>query len=163
MEKTDSPATGNTVSTSKRSSALSVVIAGVGSLVVICLTGYLTMQLQLSEIHAVLGLDGRAVGVPGDWLPYVWRLCLILVGLAAVLTYRLLVDGKPARLVALALMTVAALWATPLASGGPRAGEEQYPLLVYILIEGAKSPLVLALIGAVLAGLVGSRSKRRAE
>lgn len=82
------------------------------------------------------------------------RLSLVLLALAVVLAYRLLIQGMPARLVTLAILASVALLATPMASGGPRAGEEQYPLLTYVLIEGAKSPLILSLIGAVLAHLV---------
>lgn len=160
MEKTISPNPASATKATKRSWALSVIIAVAGSALTVGLTGYLTMQLQLSEIHAVLGFDSRAVGVPGDWLPYVWRLSLVLLALAAVVAYRLLIQGMPARLVTLAVLASVALLATPMASGGPRAGEEQYPLLTYVLIEGAKSPLILSLIGAVLAHLVLGRGRR---
>ena len=95
----------------------------------------------------------RIVGVSGEWLPYVWRLGFVLLAAAAVLVYRLTIRGTAARLATLATLAVFATVASPIGSGLP-LDEEQYPLMLYMGIEGAKSPLTLALIGAILAELI---------
>lgn len=95
MEKTISPNPASATLAAKRRLALSIITAVAGSTSAVGFTGYLTMQLQLSEIHAVLGFDSRAVGVPGDWLPYVWRLSLVLLALAAVLAFDYSFRARP--------------------------------------------------------------------
>ncbi|GGI02391.1 hypothetical protein ACFFGR_16985 [Arthrobacter liuii] len=134
----------------------------IGSLLLLGLTGYLSMQLKLSEIHLFLGFDSRVFGVSGDWLPYVWRLSLVLSVLAAIIAYRALIRDTQSRVVILAVLAAAAAIASPVAFAGPQPAEAQPSLLLYVAVEGAKSPAILALIGAVLADLMTS-SRRSAD
>jgi hypothetical protein len=106
--------------------------------------------------------DARAVGVSADWLPYVWRLSLILLALAAVTVYRVVLQGTAARIVALATLAAVAFIATPMATGS-HVAEEQQSLILGIAVEGAKSPLILALIGAGVADLIARRQRTRAQ
>lgn len=158
MEKLTDSDKASATRVSGRRPAISAVASVIGALLLIFLTGYLTMQLQLSEIHAFMGFDSRAVGVSGDWLPYVWRLSLILLALAAVLVYRLVVQSTAARFLALVTLAVVVVIVSPIASGS-RLVEEQYPLLLAIAVGGAKSPMILAFIGAVAADLIARRQR----
>ncbi|MFC9352032.1 MULTISPECIES: hypothetical protein [Terrabacteria group] len=153
MEKLTSPDKKNSGSTLQPGSAVPVVVALAGSVLVILLTGYLTMQLQAAYANAVLGFNFRVVGVSGEWLPYVWRLGFVLLAVAAVLIYRLTIRGTAARLATLTTLAVFATVASPIGSGLP-LDEDQYPLMLYIGIEGAKSSLTLALIGAIVVELI---------
>lgn len=136
-----------------------VVSALVGAAVLIVLAGYLTMQLQLSRIDAVMGFDSRAVGVSGDWLPYLWVLSLVLLAFAAAVFYRVVLRGTSARLTALITLAAVAFLASPVASGSDVAAEQQ-SLVLGILFEGAKSPLVLALVGVGAANMFAQRRGR---
>jgi cytochrome bd-type quinol oxidase subunit 2 len=140
--------------------AATIVIAVAGPVLVMLLAGYITMQLQLVEAHAVLGFNDRLVSVEGDWPRYVWPVALILLVVAAVLVYRVAVRGTAARFTALAVLALLVLLAIPMASG-PRINPEGYPLMTHIAVEGAKSPLVFALIGALVADFIAARSRVR--
>jgi len=136
--------------------AVSILIAVAGPIFVVLLAGYITMQLQLVEAHGYLGFNDRFVSVEGDWPRYVWPALLITLVAAAVLVYRVALRGTAARLMTLGILVLVALLAIPMASGPRLNPDEHYPLMTYILIEGAKSPLVLALIGALAADLIAS-------
>jgi uncharacterized BrkB/YihY/UPF0761 family membrane protein len=158
MEKLSSPDQANSVGSRELNSVLSVVAALVGAGVLIVLAGYLTMQLQLSRIDAVMGFGSRAVGVSGDWLPYVWVLSLVLLACAAAVFYRVVLRGTPARLTALVALAAVAFLVAPVASGSDVAAEQQ-SLILGILFEGAKSPLVLALVGVGAIDLFAQRKR----
>jgi hypothetical protein len=162
MEKLTSPHRESTTPAPEHRPAVAVVAALAGALLLILLTGYLTMQLLMSEMSAFMAFDARAVGVSADWLPYVWRLSLILLALAAVTVYRVVLQGTAARIVALATLAAVAFIATPIATGS-HVAEEQQSLILGIAVEGAKSPLILALIGAGVADLVVRRQRTRAQ
>lgn len=134
-----------------------IVIAVAGPLLVILLAGYITMQLQLVEAHGFMGFNGRFISVDGDWLRYLWPAALIVLVVAAVLVYRAVVRSAAARFTALGVFALVALLAIPMASGLRLNPDEHYPLMTYVAVEGAKSPLVLALIGALIADLIASR------
>lgn len=156
MEKTVNQDPKSAVSGPGLGPAPSAATALIGSLLLLGLIGYLSMQLRLSEIHLFLVLDSRVFGDSGDWLPYVWRLSLVLTVLAAVSAYRALIRDTPSRVVIPAVLATAAAIAIPVAFGGPQPAETQPSLLLYVAVEGAKSPAILALIGAVLADLMTS-------
>ncbi|WP_255405378.1 hypothetical protein [Sinomonas sp. R1AF57] len=139
--------------------ASSILIAVAGPIVVVLLAGYITMQLQLAEAHGYLGFNDRIVGVEGDWPRYVWPALLIALAAAAVLVYRVAVHGTAARLITLGILVLVALLAIPMASGPRLNPDEHYPLMIYIAVEGAKSPLVLALIGALVVDFIASRRR----
>lgn len=140
-------------------SAASILIAVAGPILVVLLTGYITMQLQLAEAHGYLGFNDRFVSVEGDWPRYVWPALLIALAAAAVLVYRVAVRGTAARLTALGILVLVALLAIPMASGPRLNPDEHYPLMTYIAVEGAKSPLVFALIGALVADFIATRRR----
>lgn len=144
-----------------RSSALSIFSAVAGPVLAVLLAGYLTMQLQLSEIHAVWGFNDRLVSVEGDWPRYVWPALLIALAAASVLLYRVLIRGTAARLTALATLAVMVLLAIPMATGLRVNAPEGHPLVLHIAVEGAKSPLFFALIGALIADILLGRGKVR--
>ncbi|MDN3937020.1 hypothetical protein QWJ39_11930 [Arthrobacter sp. YD4] len=146
----------------ERGPAIAVVTAVAGSLLLILLTGYLTMQLVMSGMGAFMTLDSRAVGISNGWLPYAWRLSLILLALAAVMAHRKILRGTAARIVALATLAAVAFIGTVMTTGPHPAGEQQSLILV-IAAEGAKSPLILALIGAGVTDLVARRQPTRAQ
>lgn len=161
MEKTTDRALGNRATAPERTSASFVVAAVAGPLLLVVPVGYLALQLQASEAHAFLGFDSRPVGIEGDWLPYVWRLSLILLVVFAVMGYRRAIRGTSARIAALAIL--AAIIASSTVASVPRMTEEQYPLLLQIVVEGAKSPLILALLGVVIADVMDSRRRTQAH
>lgn len=140
-------------------SAASILLAIAAPILVVLLAGYITMQLQLAEAHGYLGFNDRFVSVEGDWPRYVWPALLIALATAAVLVYRAAVRGTPARLTTLGILVLVALLAIPMASGPRLNPDEHYPLMTYIAVEGAKSPLVLALIGALVADLLATRRR----
>lgn len=158
MEKLSSPDQAKRTRAREFDSVLAVVSALVGAAVLIVLAGYLTMQLQLSRIDAVMGFDSRAVGVSGDWLPYVWVLSLVLLAFTAAVFYRFALRGTLARSTALIALAAVALLASPVASGSDVAVGQQ-SLILGILFEGAKSPLVLALVGVGAANLFAKRKR----
>jgi thiol:disulfide interchange protein len=160
MEKLTSPDKKSSGSTLQLGSAVPIVTASAGPVLVILLTGYLTMQLQAAYANAFLGFNVRLVGVPGEWLPYVWRLGFVLLAVAAILVYRLAIRGTTARLVALTILAVFSIIASPIGSGLP-LDEERYPLMLYMGVEGAKSPFTLALIGAIVAELIFEARRAR--
>ncbi|MBT2597837.1 hypothetical protein J7I92_21875 [Arthrobacter sp. ISL-72] len=129
-------------------------------MLVILLTGYLTMQLQAAYANALLGFNFRVVGVPGEWLPYVWRLGFVLLAAAAILVYRVAIRGTAARLTTLTILAVFAIIGSPIGSGLP-LDEKQYPLMLFMGVEGAKSPFTLVLIGAIMAELISEARKAR--
>lgn len=134
-----------------------MVVAVAGPLLVILLAGYITMQLQLVEAHGFTGFNDRFISVAGDWLRYLWPAVLVVLVVAAVLIYRAAVRSAAARFTALGVFALVAMLAIPMASGPRLNPDEHYPLMTYIAMEGAKSPLVLALIGALVADLIASR------
>ena len=140
-------------------SAASLLIAVAGPILVVLLAGYITMQLQLVEAHGFLGFNDRFVSVEGDWPRYVWPVLLIALVTAAVLIYRMAVRETAARLTTLGIFILVALLAIPMASGPRLNPDEHYPLMTYIAVEGAKSPLVLALIGVLAADLIATRRR----
>lgn len=152
----------NTTPAPERGPAIAVVTAVAGSLLLILLTGYLTMQLVMSGMSAFMTFDSRAVGILAGWLPYVWRLSLILLALAAVMVHRNILRGTAGRIVALATLAAVAFIGTMMTTGQHPAGEQQSLILV-IAAEGAKSPLILALIGVGVADLVARRQPTRAQ
>jgi hypothetical protein len=160
MEKLTSPDKKSSGSTLQLGSAVPIVTASAGPVLVILLTGYLTMQLQAAYADAVLGFNFRVVGVPGEWLPYVWRLGFVLLAVAAILVYRLAIRGTAERLVALTILAVFSIIASPIGSGLP-LDEERYPLMLYMGVEGAKSPFTLARIGAIVAELIFEARRAR--
>jgi hypothetical protein len=105
-----------------------------------------------------LGFNDTFVSVEGDWPRYVWPALLIALAAAAVLVYRVAVRGTAARLTALGILVLVALLAIPMASG-PRLNPDEHPLMTYIAIEGAKSPVVFALIGALVADFIATRRR----
>ena len=125
----------------------------------VLLAGYITVQLQLVEAHGYLGFNDRFVSVEGDWPRYVWPALLIALVAAAVLVYRVAVRSTAARLTTLGIFILVALLAVPMASGPRLNPDEHYPFMTYIAVEGAKSPLVLALIGAIVADLIVTRRR----
>lgn len=161
MDKVVTPRTGRAAP--EHSVPLSIIGAIGRSVLVILLTGYLNMQLQLSEIHVFLDFNERPIGVEGDWLRYVWSVLLIVLVVAAVLVYRVAIRGTVARLTALATLAVLVLMAIPMSSGPRINAPEGYPLVLHIVVEGAKSPLVFALIGAIIADILLGRRKVRAN
>lgn len=160
MEKLASPDKKNSDSALQPGSAVPIVVALAGPPLVVLLTGYLTMQLQAAYGNALFGFNFRVVGVAGEWLPYLWRLGFVLLALAAILLYRLAIRGAAARLATLVLLTVFAILASPIGSGLP-VDEEQYPLMLYMGIQGAQSPFTLVLIGAIVAELITGAVKNR--
>lgn len=137
--------------------AVSILIAIAGPILVVLLAGYLTTQLQLVEAHGLLGFNDRFVSIEGDWPRYLWPALLIALVAAAVLVYRATVHGTATRLTTLGIFVVVALLAIPIASGPRLNPDEHYPLITYIVVEGAKSPLVFTLIGALVADLIATR------
>ncbi|MFP3463518.1 hypothetical protein R5O87_21990 [Arthrobacter globiformis] len=153
MDKLASTDKNTASSTPERGSVASVLAAAVASVLVVFVTGYLSMQLQAAYAGGFLGFNFRPVGVAGGWLPYVWRLGFVLLAVAAVLVHRLLIRTTAARLSALTILVVLAVMGSPVGSGLP-VDEEQHPLMLFMLTEGAKSPFTLVLIGAIVANMI---------
>lgn len=160
MEKLTSPDKKSSPSQRHLGPAVPIVAALAGPVLVILLTGYLTMQLQAAYANAFLSFDFRLVGIPGEWLPYVWRLGFVLLATAAILVYRAAIRGTAARLAALTVLAVFVIIGSPIGSG-LSLDEEQYPLMLFIGVEGAKSPFTLVLIGAIMAELIFEARKAR--
>jgi hypothetical protein len=163
MEKQASPDRTRAMTGSRTGPVLSVVAALVGPVCVIFLTGYLTIQLQLSEAGApLLNFDSQPVFADG-WSPspYLIRAALVLLALAAVLGYRWAVRTDTARLLTLVVLVVAVFAGAYALRPIPNDGEP-HPLGLYSLINGAISPFTLALIGAVIADLIARRQRRPA-
>lgn len=148
----------------RASPAVALLAALVGLVCVIFLTGYLTIQLQLSDAGApLLGFDAQPVVSAGRSAPYLVRAAFVLLAAAAVLGYRLAVRTDAARLVSLVVLASAVVAGTlayrPLADAVASVGAPR-DLGLASLISGATSPFTLALIGAVVADLL-SRHRRR--
>ncbi|MEV7135807.1 hypothetical protein AB0N24_23355 [Arthrobacter sp. NPDC093128] len=161
MENVTSPSRIDALPASRTSPILSIAAALVGPLCVIFLTGYLTIQLQLSEIGAPL-LDFNASPIPvvAQWVPYFVRAVLVLLALAAILGYRLVARTEAARIVTLVVLVAAAFAGAYTSRPLPMDGEPQ-PIALFSLINGATSPFILALIGAVIVDLIVNRSRRK--
>jgi hypothetical protein len=162
MEKLGSPNHIGTLSASRTGPILSIVAALVGPLCVIFLTGYLTIQLQLSEIGVLLGFNSRPVPVAAEWLPYLVRTALVLLALAAVLGYRLAARTGAARVVTLVVLVAAAFVGANTLRPVPEDGEP-HTIALFSFMNGAASPFTLALIGAVIVDLISARQRTRAK
>lgn len=148
---------------SRAGRVLSTVAALAGPLLVIFAAGYLTIQLELSEIGAPLfDFDSRPVPVVGERAPYLLRTGLVVLGLFAVLVYRSACRTDAARVVTLVVLIAAAVVGAytlrPLPSDG-----EPHPIAMFSLMYGATSPFTLALIGAVIADLVSALGRTRVD
>jgi hypothetical protein len=161
MEKATSPNQIGTLSTSRTGPILSIVAALVGPLCVVFLTGFLTIQLQMSEIGApLLDFNSRPVPVTGAWLPYLLRAGLVLLALAAVLGYRLAARTSAARVVTLVVLVAAAFVGAYTLRPVPEDGES-HPIALFSLMNGAASQFTLALVGAVIVDMISARQRRR--
>jgi hypothetical protein len=150
--------------TSRRTgSALPVITALVGSVAVVVLAGYLILEMEAAAAGALFDITGQPIAVSGEWVPYAIRAGLVVLFLVAVLVHRRLVNTRPARLTALAVLTVSALIAAymfrPLLDA-QAAGQDQQSLLLVSFIHGAISPYTLAMIGAVAASLIPDRRRQ---
>lgn len=150
-------------SASRTGPALSIVAALVGPLLVIFVAGYLTILLQVSETGAfLLDFNSRPVPVAGEWLPYLLRAALVLLGLVAVLGYSFMSRTEAGRVVTLMVLVLAAFIGVytlrPLSGDG-----EPHPIAPFSLMYGAASPFTLALIGAVIVDLIAARRRRQAN
>jgi hypothetical protein len=162
MDKTSSPGRLEALPASRTGSILSIAAALVGPLCVIFLTGYLTIQLQLSEAGApLLDLNARPIPAAAEWAPYMVRAAFVLLALAAILGYRMAARTGAARVVTLVVLIAAVFAGANTLRPVPMDGEPQ-PIALFSLISGATSPFTLALIGAVIAHLicVSSRNNR---
>ncbi|MEC5193480.1 MULTISPECIES: hypothetical protein [unclassified Arthrobacter] len=162
MEKVTSPNQIEASPASRTGPILSIVAALVGPLCVIFLTGYLTIQLQLSQIFApLLGFNARPIPVAGEWLPYVVRAAFVLLAVAAILGYRAAARTGAARVVTLVILMAAVFAGANTLQPVPMDVEPQ-PIALFSLINGATSPFTLALIGAVIVDLITSRRRTKA-
>lgn len=161
MEKSTGPIQVGASSAFRPGWALSMVAAALGPLCVIFMTGYLTIQLQLAEILApLLDLSSRPVPVTGEWVPYAVRAGFVLLGVAAVLGYRVVARTTPSRVIALTVLVIAAFAGVYRFRPLPW-DEEPTPIALFSLMNGAASPFTLALIGAVIVDLISARRRRR--
>lgn len=116
---------------------------------------------QLSEIYApLLALDARPIPVAGAWVPYLVRAAFVLLAVAAVLGYRVAARTGAARVVTLVVLAAAVFAGANALRPVPMDGDPQ-PIALFSLINGATSPFTLALIGAVIAGLISVRRRNR--
>lgn len=140
-------------SVQRKDSALSLIAALLGPLFVVFTTGYLLIQLELSQAGApLLDFNARPVPATGAWVQYAVRAGLVLLGLAAVLGYRFVSRTMASRVLILVVLTVAASVGAYTLRTFPTDGEP-LPIPLVSLMHGAESPFILALIGAALAGL----------
>ena len=140
-------------------SIVSIVAAVVGPLCVVFLTGYLTIQLQLSEVNApLLDFSARPIPVVAEWVPYSVRAAFVLLAVAAILGYRVAARAGAARVVTLVVLIAAVFAGANILEPVPMDGEPQ-PIALFSLINGATSPFTLALIGAVIADLISGRRR----
>ncbi|MDN4643109.1 hypothetical protein [Arthrobacter sp. PsM3] len=161
MEKTTSPSRTGALPASRTGPILSIVAALAGPLCVIFLTGYLTIQLQLSEVGApLLDFSARPILAGGEWVPYLVRAAFVLLAVAVVLGYRVAARTGAARVVTLTVLIAAVFAGANTLRPVPMDGEPQ-PIALFSLINGATSPFTLALIGAVIADLISIRRRNR--
>lgn len=142
---------------------LSIIEALVGPPLVIFLAGFLTIQLELSQVGApLLDLNMRPVHVTGEWVPYVMRAGLVLLALAAVLGCRSLSRTQTGRVITLLVLVTAAFIGAYTLRPVPADGEP-HPIALASFMYGAASPFTLVLIGAVIADMIFARRRRRAN
>ncbi len=160
MDKTKSPSRTEALP-SRTGPIFSIVAALVGPLCVVFVAGYLTIQLQLSEAGAFL-LDFNARSIPAGtaWAPYLVRAAFVLLALAAILGYRVAARTGAARVVTLVVLIAAVFAGANMLRPLPMDGEPQ-PIALFSLINGATSPFIFALIGAVIADLISVRRRRK--
>lgn len=159
MEKVASPARIETSSAPRSGPIRSIVAALVGPICVVFLTGYLAIQLQLSEIGApLLDLNGRPVHVASEWLPFLLRAALVLLSAGAILGYRLAVRTEAATVVTLVVLVLTAFAGAYTSRPLPMDGEPQL-IALFSFINGATSLFILALIGAGIADLISGRRR----
>ena len=157
MDKTTSPSRTEASPASRTGSGLSLAAAVVGPVCVIFLTGYLTIQLQLSEVNApLLDFNARPIPVVAEWVPYSVRAAFVLLAVAAILGSRVTARTGAARVVTLVVLVAAVFAGANTLEPVPMDGEPQ-PIALFSLINGATSPFTLALIGAVIADLISVR------
>ncbi|HEX9086183.1 MAG TPA: hypothetical protein VF867_01490 [Arthrobacter sp.] len=161
MEKTAGPRRIEAWPASRTGPVLSIAVALVGPLCVVFLTGYLTIQLQLSEINApLLDFNARPIPLVAGWVPYLVRAAFVLLAVAAILGYRVAAQTRAARVLTLVVLTAAVFAGANALRPVPMDGEPQ-PIALFSLINGATSPFTLALIGAVVAHLVSVRRRSK--
>ena len=159
MDKTTSPRRTEALPPSRTGPTFSIAAALVGSLCVIILTGYLTIQLQLSEAGAPpVDFNARPIPVLAEWLPYLVRAGFVLLALASILGYRMAARTGAVRVVTLVALIVAMVAGTTTMRPIPMDGEPQ-PIALFSLINGATSPFIFALIGAIIADLISVRRR----
>ena len=159
MDKTTSPRRTEALPLSRTGPIFSIVAALVGPLCAVVLAGYLTIQLQLSEAGAPpLDFNARPIPVVAEWLPYLVRAAFVLLTLAAILGYRVAARTWTARMVTLVVLIAAVLVGANTLLPLPMDGEPQ-PIALFSLINGATSPFIFALIGAVIADLISVRRR----
>ena len=162
MERIASPSRIEASPASRTGPILSIVAALVGPLCVIFVTGYLTIQLQLSEVNApLLDLNARPIPVVAEWVPYSVRAAFVLLAVAAILGYRVAARTGASRVVTLIVLIAAVFVGANTLQPVPMDGEPQ-PIALFSLINGATSPFILALIGAVIVDLISVRRRRKA-
>lgn len=146
---------------SRKGPIFSIVAALVGPLCVVFVAGYLTIQLQLSEAGAfLLDFNARPIPVVPAWAPYLVRAAFVLLALAAILGYWMAARTGAARVVTLAVLIAAVFAGANMLRPLPMDGEPQ-PIALFSLINGATSPFIFALIGAVVADLISVRRRRK--
>lgn len=157
MEKVTDPGRTGATSQAHRSNLLAFMVGIVGPLLLIAATGYLTIQLELSEIGAPLfDLASRPVDAAAPWTAYLIRIALVVLSVVAFLVYRTACRPWASRLVVLVILVIASFLGSytlrPLPSGG-----EPEPMIWLSFIYGATSPFILALVGAVLIDVISTR------
>jgi hypothetical protein len=161
MEKTTGPRRTAAWPASRTGPVLPIAVALVWPLCVVFLTGYLTIQLQLSEINApLLDFNARPIPLVAGWVPYLVRAAFVLLAVAAILGYRVAARTGAARVLTLVVLTAAVFAGANALRPVPMDGEPQ-PIALFSLINGATSPFTLALIGAVVAHLVSVRRRSK--
>ncbi|MDQ0618887.1 thiol:disulfide interchange protein [Arthrobacter globiformis] len=162
-EKMTSPNQVEAPSDIRKGAGLSIIAALLGPPLVIFLAGFLTIQLELSQVGApLLDLNMRPVPVTGEWVPYVMRAGLVLLAFAAVLGYRSLSRTWAGRVITLLVLVTAAFVGAYTLRPVPADGEP-HPIALASFMYGAVSPFTLALIGAVIADMVFALRRRRAN
>lgn len=159
MDQTTSPRRIEALPPSRTGPMFSIAAALVGPVCVIILAGYLTIQLQLSEAGAPpVDFNARPIPVLAEWLPYLVRAGFVFLALAAILGYRVAVRTGAARVATLVVLIVAVFAGATTMRPLPMDGEPQ-PIALLGLINGAISPFIFALIGAVIADLINVRRR----
>lgn len=137
MERIASPSRIEASPASRTGPILSIVAALVGPLCVIFVTGYLTIQLQLSEVNApLLDLNARPIPVVAEWVPYSVRAAFVLLAVAAILGYRVAARTGASRVVTFIVLIAAVFVGANTLQPVPMDGEPQ-PIALFSLINGA--------------------------